>query len=80
MGVLAQKQRLEAALLERARQLADVDAVIGRKIEGAHPHDDASADFRSSARSRRTDSSAASRLGAPAFRPNMPSAVSMVSR
>src|SRR5262249_39503727 len=38
MRVLAHKQRLEAALLERTRQFVDGDAVIGRKIEGANQH------------------------------------------
>src|SRR5271170_904566 len=36
--VLRQKQRLEAPLLSRPRQLADVDAIVCRKIENANTH------------------------------------------
>jgi hypothetical protein len=52
VGVLAEEQRLEAARLERARELGDVDAVVGRKIKGANQHEDASADFEMIARER----------------------------
>src|SRR6185312_13157847 len=38
VGVLGDVERVEAAIFERARQLGDVDAVIGREIEGANPH------------------------------------------
>ena len=36
--VLADEQRLEAARFERARQLGDLDAVIGRKMKNANAH------------------------------------------
>jgi hypothetical protein len=35
MRVLANEQRLEPTLLERARQLPDLDPVISRKMESA---------------------------------------------
>src|SRR5262249_28478336 len=38
MRVLAHEQRFEAALLERARQFVDRDAVVGRKMKGANQH------------------------------------------
>ena len=38
MRVLAHEQRVEAALLERARQFVDRDAVIGRKMKGTNQH------------------------------------------
>src|SRR5262249_25419066 len=38
MRVLAHEQRVEAALLERARQFVDRDAVVGRKMKGANQH------------------------------------------
>jgi hypothetical protein len=38
MRVLAYEQRLEAARFERARQLADLDAIVGWKMEGADQH------------------------------------------
>ena len=36
--VLGHEQRIEAALLERTRQLGDVDPVVGRKIENPYTH------------------------------------------
>src|SRR5262249_7298712 len=38
MGVLAREQRRDAARLERARKLSDLDAVIGREMECADEH------------------------------------------
>ena len=38
VGVLRHEQRFEAALLQRRRQLRDVDAVIDRKVEDADFH------------------------------------------
>jgi hypothetical protein len=38
MGVLGHEQRIEAAILERASQLGEVDAVVGRKIESPYAH------------------------------------------
>ena len=38
VGVLAHEQRLEPPLLDGPRQLADVDAVVGREIENASQH------------------------------------------
>jgi hypothetical protein len=34
--VLAHEQRLEPAFLERARQLADFDPIVSRKMEGTN--------------------------------------------
>ena len=39
VGVLAYEQRFKAALLERTRQLGDVDAVVGREVVDANLHD-----------------------------------------
>jgi hypothetical protein len=38
MGMLAHEERLEAARFEGVRQFADIDAVIGRKVESANEH------------------------------------------
>jgi len=38
MGMLRHEQRTETVRFESTRQLADVDAVIGREIEDANPH------------------------------------------
>src|SRR5262245_29230645 len=38
MGVLAHKQRFEATLFKRARQLSDVHPVVGWKVVGANKH------------------------------------------
>jgi hypothetical protein len=37
--MLAQEQRFEPALLERTRQLAGVDTVVGGELEGAYMHE-----------------------------------------
>ena len=44
VGVLADEERVEAARLDRLRQLADIDAVIGRKVEDADEHGTSSRD------------------------------------
>src|SRR5581483_7433623 len=38
VGVLAHEQGLEAAILQRPRQLGDVDAVVGREVVGTYLH------------------------------------------
>src|SRR6266550_8700493 len=38
VGVLGDEQRFEAAVLQRARQLDDVDAVIGGKVKNPDLH------------------------------------------
>jgi hypothetical protein len=41
--MLAHEQGLEASRFKSARQLADLDAVVGRKMENANPHGNSSA-------------------------------------
>ena len=38
MGVLGHEQRIEAAILERAPELGEVDSVVGGKIESPYAH------------------------------------------
>src|SRR5581483_11524188 len=38
VGVLAHEERFKAAILQRPRQLGDVDAVVGREIIGTYLH------------------------------------------
>src|SRR5271167_2814119 len=51
MGVLTHKERFEAARFDRARQLTDIDAVVGRKVENADEHGNPSLEFNAPGRS-----------------------------
>jgi hypothetical protein len=53
--MLAYEQRLETACFERARQFADLDAVVGWEMEGANQHDYVLHEFHAPYPQRRAD-------------------------